>query len=701
MNRNICINPKVILALALIGGVACDDDEDQNGVRYNTTSGSVAHFLATDGRFQVFTELAFQVGLLEELDDPSANVTLFVPTDSAFNRLPDSFMVTQNFVSTGDPEQLTLNLTFDGRSLLIQGHIADDTFTAAEVGQATVIETQAGEDISVQVFDPTPANNFGELDDEFVILGDRAQVIEADQSFENGTIHVLDTVLMPTNALAEAGEIGEDAFPGTLFELLEATPLYSDYLGALRAAELGDRLAELDDADEEQTIFLPLTGLDTSTIADVPASALANILDLHIIPGAQVASALTEAGVAENHFAAQFDVDGDAGTIEGREIVATDITASNGVVHVLRNRIPRPTQTVADMLTTDRLYSTFVSLLNPTATSTVDEPAPTALDELRDENLEITVFAPTNAAFENLDGLGYDFDSDSETGLLAELTAAETVVSVLQYHLADAIVDLFSDESAPVEVVSTRLGDTIAVGILGDELVLNELIGVFAPVQPSENASLIYPLGNVLLPESVLNGEVRPQVSFPGPTAQALAYFPVLSGFTEGAEATNVPYLADVNGGTTTIFGGTLLDIMSFVEPADPTNVLEAPFAVDTDEDGTLDANVSIPEHTVFVPLNASVPENPDEFVFDADIENYVSGDVYPYHVIFGKGLPIEAGEFETVTVADAEGALGKFSLSVASDEAGVIINDQANVIYPALETINGVIYIIDGILTP
>ncbi|MEO1338880.1 MAG: fasciclin domain-containing protein, partial [Myxococcota bacterium] len=204
--------------------------------------------------------------------------------------------------------------------------------------------------------------------------------------------------------------------------------------------------------------------------------------------------------------------------------------------------------------------------------------------------------------------------------------------------------------------------------------------------------------GNALIPAAA--GLVRPQVEFPGPTSVALAYFTAFSGFSGAAAATELPYSAMLEGGGTATFGGTLADIFRFVEDdatllaptesANFTGELIAPFAVDTDDDETPDANVTIETTTAFVPLNASLPAD-------------ASGDVIPYHVAFGTVLSTELmdGMMVPTLTLNEDGTTGKLDIEVGVG-MGVTLNSTTTaVILPDLVTDNGVIHVISEALVP
>ena len=677
MNCNTLIKSMAVLALALSGLTACSDDDDGSEPTLvdQTTPGTVANFLASDPRFRVLAEVANQTGLLSQLDTLS-DITVFAPTDAAFNALPDSFLVTQNFVSAGDPDDITSAISGAGLTTLLQAHVVSQNLSSTDVGAASSLATLAGSSISVQTLG------------SMLILGARAQVVEADVASSNGTIHVIDTVFIPTTQLAAAGEIDSDAFPGTLFDLMEATPLFRRVLSALQSAGESDPLAALADVDTAQTVFVPVDGID---------DASDTFFDVHVFPGAQTAADVTAAGILENTALTQLTVDTSTTpvAIEGVDLFATDLAASNGILHLVESVIPPPSQSAADLITTNRSFSTLGAVLDMVDADGSGPGTDSLLDTLRGDGDTFTVFAPNNAAFDALATLGYDTDNDDATTYVDELLAdTTTIAAVLRYHVAAGAVD-----PTATATITTALGEDIAVGTLGALTVFNDLIEVIGEGTSStgSNNSAVYELGNVLIPDAA--GLVRPQVEFPGSSATALAYFTAFSGFNEAAGATDLAFTATVAGGGTAPFEGTVADVLRFVagdesllvdEDDMPNFVGEliAPFAVDTDDDDTPDANLDIATTTLFVPLNASLPED-------------VEGDVIPYHVGFGTfvSTALMDGAFDTLTLEE-NGDVGRLTIDIDVGP-GVTLNGDTTVILPDLVTDNGVIHVISAALVP
>ena len=224
---------------------------------------------------------------------------------------------------------------------------------------------------------------------------------------------------------------------GTIVEIAIDTPDLSNLVAALGAAD-GDLVTTL--SGGEFTVLAPtnaafetfLSENGFATLGDVPTDILANILLNHVISGSVSSTDLAtlDAGYSTTNAT---NADGDKlsiyfNTSNGvvfngvSSVAAADITASNGIVHVVDAVIGLPTvvtfatadptfETLVAALTREDHQEDFVSIL-----SSSDEPAP------------LTVFAPTNAAFGDLlSFLGYSTLAEINLGLLENVLGMHVV----------------------------------------------------------------------------------------------------------------------------------------------------------------------------------------------------------------------------------------------------------------------------------
>ena len=224
---------------------------------------------------------------------------------------------------------------------------------------------------------------------------------------------------------------------GTIVEIAIDTPDLSNLVAALGAAD-GDLVTTL--SGGEFTVLAPtnaafetfLSENGFATLGDVPTDVLANILLNHVISGSVSSTDLATLGAGYSTTNAT-NADGDKlsiyfNTSNGvvfngvSSVAAADVTASNGIVHVVDAVIGLPTvvtfatadptfETLVAALTREDHQEDFVSIL-----SSSDEPAP------------LTVFAPTNAAFGDLlSFLGYSTLAEINLGLLENVLGMHVV----------------------------------------------------------------------------------------------------------------------------------------------------------------------------------------------------------------------------------------------------------------------------------
>ncbi len=158
------------------------------------------------------------------------------------------------------------------------------------------------------------------------VMIDDAEVIGADIEADNGVVHVLDYVLLPTY--------------DDVTEVVSFSPDHTILLQALTTANL---VATLQDLNEEFTVFAPNDAAFTQFLTDNSLTAaqllanpdLANILLHHVVGGTVLSTDLSN-GPVETLNTTNIYVDLTSGVmINDAEVIGADIVADNGVVHVL------------------------------------------------------------------------------------------------------------------------------------------------------------------------------------------------------------------------------------------------------------------------------------------------------------------------------------------------------------------------------
>jgi len=126
---------------------------------------------AAAGQFKTLLSLAKQAGLVGALSGPGP-LTVFAPTDAAFKAVPKATL-----------RQLAGNKMALRRVLLY--HVVKGNVTAARVVKLKSTKTLAGPRITIQVRGGS------------VFLNGSTKVVKTDLPASNGTIHVINQVLLP------------------------------------------------------------------------------------------------------------------------------------------------------------------------------------------------------------------------------------------------------------------------------------------------------------------------------------------------------------------------------------------------------------------------------------------------------------------------------------------------------------------------
>ncbi len=122
------------------------------------------------GKFNTLALAVKAAGLVETLSGPGP-FTVFAPSDEAFEKLPEGTV--ENLLK--DKEKLTAVLTY---------HVVSGKVMAADVVKLTSAKTLQGSSLSVSTDDG--------------VMVDSANVVQTDIVCDNGVIHVIDSVLMPS-----------------------------------------------------------------------------------------------------------------------------------------------------------------------------------------------------------------------------------------------------------------------------------------------------------------------------------------------------------------------------------------------------------------------------------------------------------------------------------------------------------------------
>lgn len=298
---------------------------------------------------------------------------------------------------------------------------------------------------------------------------------------------------------------GADAgMPGSIVEVAAGNPEFSVLVAAVTKAGLASTLA---DTSKEYTVFAPtnaafttlLTLIGASSLDDVSAEQLKPILLYHVLGAKVDSTAATSAAMSNAKVDAlggkiQLSLSGSTIKLDGRaSVTAADVTASNGVIHVI-DQVLLPS--ITDIATTDARFSRLAAALTLADTAS---PSPGLVAALDDDAATggFTVFAPTNDAFTGLVNALKGSDNGATTGIAA-LTdfRPDQIIPVLTYHVIGgnsvkaADVTTGSADTLGGKVALTKTGAAVKVDaanvIIADVLASNGVIhAIDAVILPS------------------------------------------------------------------------------------------------------------------------------------------------------------------------------------------------------------------------
>jgi uncharacterized surface protein with fasciclin (FAS1) repeats len=284
------------------------------------------------------------------------------------------------------------------------------------------------------------------------------------------------------------------------------SPEFTALLAAVQAADPAV-LEALSDPEASLTVFAPTDaafealGEETLNAVLSDSALVTDILLFHVVEGAltstDVAGALEGAGGALSVPTLQGQYIDVAQTpmgitINGANLVTVDITAANGIIHVIDAVILPETRTIAEIvvdLASMEEGAEFTALL-----AAVQAADPAVLEALSDAEAELTVFAPTDAAFAAL----------GEETLTAVLADAELVTSILLYHVlegvthSDELLALLADAEMMTLEVPMLSGQSVTFTMNEDGVFINDAQIIMTDVDAANG--VIHVIDAVILP---------------------------------------------------------------------------------------------------------------------------------------------------------------------------------------------------------
>ena len=460
------------LALTACGGVDMKTPEPVPLADLPAPTPTILDVAIEAGDFTTLIAAIDAAGLTSTIDDASATLTVFAPTDAAFALLGGAAI--NDLLA--DPDALSDILLYH----VVSGTALDSAAATDAVG--TTIEMANGDRVGVS------AKN----DSLFLNL---SKVTATDIQADNGVIHVIDAVLMPP----------ADATPSesTIINIAAADERFTTLVASLGATGLDTVLAS---DTETFTVFAPTdAAFEAMGSANVTAllgdlDNLTEILQQHVIIDAAVdavtayslsGNAATTVGGAEVPISISSKRELRVG---GAKVIIADIHASNGVIHVIDTVIvgaaglPTPTLNIVEVATAAGGFEILLELL-----SEAD------LDgALTDADKSFTVFAPTDAAFQKLGAFPLAFLLGNPAILADTLLYHVYADSVV---LADGAISVAASDQSILEMANAtaeKSGGRTALSLSDTGLTVNLASVTSANVMASNG--VIHVIDNVMLP---------------------------------------------------------------------------------------------------------------------------------------------------------------------------------------------------------
>ena len=266
------------------------------------------------GNFKTLVAAVKAAGLVDTLAGNS-QLTVFAPTDEAFAKLPKGTVET--LLKPENKSQLISILTF---------HVVPGRVMAKDAFKVNFAGTANGQRLDI-----------AKKDGKLTING--SALVATDIQCDNGVIHVIDAVMLP-----ESDRIPAVATNAKSFNTL---------LAAAKAAGLASVL----DSDGPFTVFAPTDaafaklpkGTVQTLLKPENKDQLVAILKYHVIAGRVFSDQAVEAQSAATLLKRKvaISVTADGAMVNDAKLVATDIEAANGVIHVIDSVLLPPAMTKA------------------------------------------------------------------------------------------------------------------------------------------------------------------------------------------------------------------------------------------------------------------------------------------------------------------------------------------------------------------
>ena len=419
--------------------------------------------------FSILVDAVVAAGLVDTLNG-AGPFTVFAPTNAAFAALLDELKVSKEAL-LANQALLTQVLTY---------HVLPGRVLASDIKEGAQPATVQGETFTLSLKGGASITD---------ARGRKANIVATNVQASNGVIHVIDKVILP-----KADAPPPPATPN-IVQLAQSLPDFSILVEAVVAAGLADTLSGVGPF----TVFAPNNAAFEALLAELKVTKeqllsnkglLTAVLTYHVLPGKVLAADIRQGAQATTVQGQLFTLGLAGGAsitdAQGRKanIVATDVAASNGVIHVIDKVILPQTKNIVEIALGLPDFSILVeAVLAADLQGTLASAGP------------FTVFAPTNAAFASL---LYELRLTKDQLLASKALLA----SVLTYHVLPAKV--LARDVTDGAMPTTVQGQKFTLDRDGASLEIHDARGREAHVIATDVQALngvIHVIDKVLLPK--------------------------------------------------------------------------------------------------------------------------------------------------------------------------------------------------------
>jgi uncharacterized surface protein with fasciclin (FAS1) repeats len=268
----------------------------------DSTSSTTVFDVISEHPFLQSLELAIVTAGLDTSLNNNGPFTVFAPSDDVFAAI--------------DSTQLQMLLAnTDVLTAILANHVHLGTLMASDLTDGLSVSNLLGSNLTV-------------TNDGISIMIDDATIIFEDLVADNGVVHIIDMILIPNIDTTL-----------TVMDIIDNSPMHTTLSSAINAANLGEALS----GDGPYTVFAPTNdafdnlpaGTLDALLADLPQ--LTAILKHHVHGGLVMSADLTDGMTLStlNDDQLSVSVNGLIYMIDLSTIIAEDLEASNGVVHII------------------------------------------------------------------------------------------------------------------------------------------------------------------------------------------------------------------------------------------------------------------------------------------------------------------------------------------------------------------------------